>query len=292
MQRSKTSGMLALIATVLIWGSTCAVTKSALNAIGPLSLVFVRFIIAYLALLPFAWHQGYRLRQSLTKDVFLYGLTGVVMFFGFQNVGLLYTSAVAGVLVQNAVPAVIAVFAWLLLHESLSPLRIVGIALALAGSMVVALNTESGATGSRPWLGNLLIFAGIIAWGVYTAQGKRLTAKGSTLVLTTASFGSALLVLLPAAAIETSLLGWPELTPGSIGAILYLSLIVSALTMWLWNVALERIEANVAGLYLNLMPIVGVLIALATGETISLGQIIGGAIIVIGVLVGERSRSA
>jgi len=292
MKSSRAASMVALIITVLIWGSTCVVTKSALDSFGPFGLVLVRFAIAYLVLLPFAWRQGYRPELSTQKEIFWYGMTGVVMFFGFQNVGLLFTSAVAGVLVQNAVPAVIALFAWLLLHETLSRQRILGIVLALVGSMVVAISTSSSAAGARPWLGNLLVFAGIVAWGVYTAQGKRLMAKRSPLVLTVASFGSALLVLLPIAAVETSILGWPTLDVGSIGAVLYLSLAVSALTMWLWNVAIERIEANVCGLYLNLMPMVGVLLALLMGETISLGQIVGGVIIALGVLIGERARSA
>lgn len=292
MKSKRATGMVALIVTVLIWGSTCVVTKSALDSFGPFGLVFVRFALAYLVLLPFARRQGYQPRLSLQKDVFWYGMTGVVMFFGFQNVGLLFTSAVAGILVQNAVPAVIAFFAWLLLRETLSRQKVLGIVLALLGSMVVAVSTSSSAAGTRPWLGNLLVFAGIVAWGVYTAQGKRLMTKGSPLVLTVGSFGSALLVLLPIAAVETYVLGWPTLDAGSIGAVLYLSLAVSALTMWLWNVAIERIEANVCGLYLNLMPIVGVLLALFMGETISIGQIVGGVIIALGVLIGERARSA
>jgi drug/metabolite transporter (DMT)-like permease len=253
-------------------------------------MILVRFAIAYLLLLPFAIRQGYRLRHSLEPRVFWYGFTGIVLFFGFQNIGLLFTSAVSTVLVQSIVPATTALFACAFLGERLSPRRIAGIALALAGSVLVALTTRSTHAGSNPLLGNLLVFGSVLAWGVYTTQGKRLGGQIKPVALTVASFGSALLVLLPLAAGEIALQGWPRLTLPSLAAVLYLGIVVSGLTMWLWNVAISLVEASVAGLYINLMGVVGVAIALLAGETISPGQVLGGAIVLAGVLLSGRPR--
>ena len=58
---------------------------------------------------------------------------------------------------------------------------------------------------------------------------------------------------------------------------LFLGVVSSALPMFLWNYALDSVPASVASLYLNLIPVVGVALALLTGETINAGQLAGGA---------------
>ena len=99
----------------------------------------VRFVIAYAILAPLAPDRGYRVRLSFQPTFLRFGLTGVALLTGLQNLGLRYTSAVNTVLVQTTIPAVTALLAVWLLKERLGRAQIAGIALALVGTAIVAL---------------------------------------------------------------------------------------------------------------------------------------------------------
>ncbi len=292
-------GVLALVVTVLIWGSTFVVTKSALRDMGPLTLTVLRFIIALAMLAPLAHRQGFRFRMIVQPLFLSFGLTGVALYYTLQNVGLAYTSATSAVLILTIIPAVTALFAVWLLGERLRGRQIVGIGVAVVGTGVVGLTTGGGQDAPNPLLGNLLIAGSVLAWVIYTIQGKRLNAAYPAVVTTTASIGAGLLMMLPFGAVELWHNGLPHFSQAGALAVLYLGVAASALPMFLWNYALQHLEASVASLYLNLVPIVGVLLALVYGEAVSAWQILGGLLTVGGVLASggegepqERPASA
>jgi len=285
-------GPLALLLTVTIWGSSYVVTKSALSEIGPFALNVARFVVAFAILAPLAHGKGYRLRLSFQPTFLRFGLTGVALFYGLQNLGLRYTSAVNTVLVQTTIPAVTALLAVWLLKERLGRAQIAGIALALVGTAIVALAGGGSRDAPHPLWGNALIVGTVIAWAVYTIQGKKLSAQYPALVSTTAAIGAGLAILLPLGVGELALGGLPRLSGQAAVAVLFLGVVASALSMFLWNYALDSVPASVASLYLNLIPVVGVALALLTGETISAGQLAGGLLTLVGVWVSGRSAAA
>jgi drug/metabolite transporter (DMT)-like permease len=282
--------ILALLATVLIWGSSFIVAKAALREVGPLTLNALRFLVAFPILLVPAWRRGYRLRLYARPTFWWFGLTGVVLYYTLQNVGLVYTSALGTALVLSIIPAVTALLAAWLLNERLAARQWVGIGLALAGAALVGLATGSSQDAPRPWLGNLMILGSVLAWAIYTIQGKRLSAAYPAVVATTAATGAGLLLLLPLAVGEVALAGWPRFTLVGALAILYLALASTALPMFLWNVALSHVGASVASAYLNLVPIVGVGLALLAGEAVSPWQVVGGVLALLGVWISSRTE--
>jgi drug/metabolite transporter (DMT)-like permease len=56
----------------------------------------------------------------------------------------------------------------------------------------------------------------------------------------------------------------------------------------LWNYSLKRIDSTVAGIYFNLMPVIGLIIAYFAHERIAFLQIAGSVLILAGVLVCNR----
>jgi len=255
--------------------------------IGPFALSVLRLAIAYAALYPLAHRRGYRPRMSFRPRYLGLGLTGIAGYFGLQNVALGYTSAVSAVLIQGLIPAVTAVAAVLLLGERLRPVQWGGIALAVIGTAIVSQAAGQDAVGANPLLGNLLMLACVLVWTAYTIQGKRLIMEEPAVVNTTAAIFAGTLMLAPLAAWELRD-GLPSLSPLTWAAVLYLGLIASALTLFLWNYALETIPASLATAYLNLMPIVGVGFSLAAGEPLLLSQLLGGALTLSGVWVADR----
>jgi drug/metabolite transporter (DMT)-like permease len=271
-----------------IWGATYVVTKAALPHLGPFTILLLRLVIGTAALIPFAWAKGYRPRLSFKPEFVLFGLTGMVLHLGFEILGLKFTSASSAVLIIATAPVVTVGFSIVFLKEKVELRQMIGIILSIVGVIVI---TGAHVPDGYPlsWLGNLLVFAGVVTWGVFTVQGKRMAADHSWLVSTTAATGAAILLSIPLAVTEIAVEGAPHFTMGSVAAVIYLGLFAQAIAYGLWNLALQHVDGSVAGPYVNLVPVIGVVLALAVGETLSLVQILGGATVALGVWLSHRA---
>ena len=205
--------------------------------------------------------------------------------------GLLFTSAGNAALIQAGVPAAAAVLAYLFLSERIPRKRLLGVGLSVLGVLLV-----SGAmpTGEDPLylLGNALIVGSVLAYGAYATQGKALRTgdRYPETVATAASFAAGLIFLSPFLVGELLLVGAPELSMRGWLILLYLGVGASALILFLWNFALRYVEATAAAVYINLIPVIGLLFALALGESVSTVQLMGGTLAIAGVLLSESAR--
>lgn len=280
--------VLALLTAILLWGSTFIVTRVVLNQVGPFVLTFLRFLIGLAVLLPFACREGFR-PSLVIKPAFLwFGLTGIALFYGFQNLGLVFTSAGSAALIEASIPAVTALLSYLVLKEQIASWRMAGIALTVLGVALVG-GTRPAGFGALTPVGNLLVFAAVLSFAVYTIQGKRLVASYPPVVTTAASFGAGLLFLFPVAIGELFLSGLPRPSVAGWGIVLYLGIGTSALTLFLWNYALQYVEASAAALYTSLVPVAGIGFALLFGESTNWVQVAGGALAIAGVSLGSRT---
>ncbi len=275
-------GVIPLVSAMVIWGLTFIVTKIALNETGPFTLNVARLGAAWLVLYPFARRQGYRLKDTFNPAFILFGFTGVAFFYGAETVGLQYTSAASGSLIQAGIPALTALFSLMLLGERLTLVQGAGVALSVSGVVVI---TVAGAYDSTndSLLGNLLIVLSLLSWVAYTIQGKKWGGQFPPLVTTTASMAVGFLFLLPFGAFEIAANGPPHLTAAGIGSFIYLTLGGSAGAYFLWNYGLKHMNAVEASPYINLIPVVGLVGAMLWGEPVSIFQLAGGAVAILGV---------
>ncbi len=287
----RTQGLLALAATVTIWSSTFVLIKAVVEDTGPLTLTSLRFVVALAVLLPLARRRGFRWRMLAQPTFLLFGLTGTALYYGLQNLGLLYTSAGAAAMIQAGIPAVTALLSFFLLKERLAPVRVLGITLAVAGVLLISAAQPPGASG-RALLGNGLIVGSVFAFAIWTVQGKLLVASVPPVVVTTASIAAGLLYLLPATAVELALTGLPRISPLGWFAVLYLGIMSSALTLFLWNFALSVVDASLAAVYINLVPVIGLVFAALYGETVAAVQVVGGGLAMAGVWLSERAGAS
>ena len=282
--------VLALLLTMTVWGSTFVVTKAVLAEAGPFTITVLRFGIGLGVLLPFAYRRGFRMRLALDPTFLLFGLTGVALYFGLQNLALVFTSAANAGLISAGVSVAAAVLAYVFLKEPIPPPRLLGVGLSVLGVLLVSGTTPSGES-SRSLLGNALMLVAVLAYGAYAVQGRALRSgeRYPASVATAASFAAGLLFLLPLATGEILLLGAPQLGLRGWLVLVYLGTAASALTLFLWNYALRHVPASAAALYINLIPVVGLGFALLVGEPVGAAQLIGGAFAVAGVLLGDAA---
>jgi len=278
-----------------VWGSTFVVTKGVIEDLPPLTLAFMRVFIGFALLLPFAWQRRGSLAASGRRlswpTVCLMALIGVVLYYVTFNLALVYTSASQGALVQSSIPALTALVAVVWLRESASPARLAGIALSVIGVLVIFSGSAAGGAASWPVLGNVLMFASALTWGVYTSLARRM-ADVDPVILTAGVFGAGSLMLLPIAAFELAGQPLPWLDLQAWLQVVYLGAGASGLAYLLYNLALQDVDASQAGVFANLIPVVGVITGIVMlNEPLSLQAMIGGAIVMAGVWITSSARA-
>src|SRR5690349_21843698 len=174
--KNQTSSIILLIAVMIIWGSSFAVTKNSVNAVPPIFFALLRLSIVSILLLvaaQFRARSSKILKPLPWKAFLLMGLTGTCLYYICFNSSLVYTTASVGALIQSFIPIVTAVLALIFLKEPLSIKRLIGIAISITGVLLIILMAVPGGKAKNPLLGNLLMLASVVIWATYTILAKR-----------------------------------------------------------------------------------------------------------------------
>lgn len=210
--------------------------------------------------------------------------------FGLLNVGLLFTGAGSAALLQASIPAITTFLSVLVLKERVSRLQLLGIGLSVVGLLLV-MGSGRQQGGPAPLLSNLLVVGSVLAWAVYTVQGKHLSQAFPWLVATTASIGVGVICLAPLALGEVWRQGLPHLHADGLVQLLYLGGVSSALGYGSWNYGLRVMDANQAAPYFNLIPVVGLLLSVLLHEPLTVIQVGGGVFTLLGVSLSSKEPS-
>jgi drug/metabolite transporter (DMT)-like permease len=274
---------MALIAANLIWGTTFVATKPMLERIPPVTLATARFGIALLVLLPLLARANTKPARGST--VALMGFTGVFLSYVCQNVGLDFSTATNGALIDGGIPVFTALIAVPLLRERLTWTRSIGITASLAGVAVIVLRS-GGAEFGLSFVGDTVLLAGTIAAAAYFVLCRRAFPLGDSLALVAGVSRYGMLFLLPVSVVELLVVGMSRPTVGDVLGLLYLGVAASALGFALWGYGLRHMDATPATVFANLNPVVGVAVAaLVLGESVTAAQVIGGLLIISGVFI-------
>jgi drug/metabolite transporter (DMT)-like permease len=286
-------GALYGLTAAAIWGGMYVVSDLVLRVIPPFTLLTLRLAIGTAVLGVLVARSGkLALPRQDVMRLFGVGIVGFGVSLGAQFVGTHLASAINGAVVTSASPAFILLFAWLILREKLTPIRIAAVTLATIGVLAI-LDLSHFDLGSEKFLGNLALSFAALTWGLYSVLVRRVSAQYDTLVISFYALIGGLILTIPAAAIELGSNTIGEITPGVILGILYLGVISTALAMVLWNRAFALVEASVASLFFFAQPLVGVLLAtLLLHQPITVPLVIGGALILGGVLLSLREGSS
>jgi drug/metabolite transporter (DMT)-like permease len=275
--RANRSALFALVAAGLIWGLTVPLSKVALGWLDPAWLTAARFSVAAPVL---ALIGRRRLREALTPAIMAWGATGYGMVIILQNLGIERTSVSHAALILGAVPALVALTAAGLGRSSSGPVAWAGFAVALAGVGLIA-----GSGGSSSGTGDLLVLASGVLSALYIVAQRPLLEGRDAVAVTAVQMGVA-----AAVAFVVALL-WGQAPAGAPGdgalvATIVLATFGSVLPYALYAHGQAHVEAEVAGAFVNLEPLVGASIgAMAFGEPFGLVHVIGTVAILGGILL-------
>lgn len=287
------SAIILLVIAMIIWGSAYAVTKASLAEVPPVLFALLRYLIASVLLIAFVVFGGKLAKIPRPVPwiaVALMGASGVFLYTVVYNLSLVYTSAAQGALVQSFIPIVTALLAAFFLKETLSPIRLLGIGVSIAGIFLIMLFASESADAPNSSLGNFLMLLSVLFWAAYTLFAKRL-ANFDPLVITAGATIFGTILLAPAAVFEIGGTNFPPISASGWMGIIYLGVFSSAVAMLLYNRSLQHLNAGQTANFLNLMPVVAVLIAVVfLGESPTFWQIAGGTLVLLGVWISLQKR--
>ncbi|MBW4435831.1 MAG: DMT family transporter [Pleurocapsa minor GSE-CHR-MK-17-07R] len=278
-----------------IWGGMYVVSDVVLPVVPPFTLLSLRLLISVVVLgaIVFGIQKSALPPWPVIREALIVGVVGFGLSLGAQFTGTDRSNAVNGSLITSASPAFILIFAYFILRERLTALRIVSVALATIG-VIVIINPAEANFSSETFIGDLLLAVAALTWGLYSVLTKRSSTRISTLMFSFLAPVGGLLISLPAAAWELTTRPIGEITPAITLGILYLGVISTAVAMWAWNRAFALVDASVASLYFFAQPLVGTLLGvLILSQPLSPTIALGGVLIAVGVLISIiRPRTA
>lgn len=280
--------MEALFVTFL-WSSSYILVKVGLTQLSPLALVSLRYIVASAILVSFALVKGrahlLNDRNTLLKVVFL-GMTGYTLAQGLQVFGLLYLPAVSVTFILNFTPLTVLILSILLLQEYPTKTQLAGMVLILAGAIIFF----NAPLPAQSLMGVLITLLSGVGWAVYLVAGRMFFAKEEIdpLGLTAFSMGlGSLFIAVPALTLEAI----TEVSLSSWAIILWLAIVNTAIAFFLWNYALQRIEAFEISVLQNTMLIqIGFLAWIFLGEKLTIVKLTAMALVFSGTLIVQLRR--
>lgn len=283
-----------LIGGNIIWGASYSVGKFLLGQMGPFVLMFLRFIIAVAAMLPFAWpkkEEWPALRAAFPRLAAIGGI-GIAVVYVFQYVGMAYTTSAVAAILSITEPVALVIFASILFKEHLSKFSIIGTIIALVGVSLLSIgDLRQFSLARADFWGNVLLVLSMLGSCGYTLLSKPLAGRLPAFQVTAWSQLFATIMVVPFAAWEVAAQGWPAINLQGWAGLLFVGVGCMALGYVAWNYCLARMPAGVMAAAMYLHPVVGVILGyLWLGEVLAPLAWVGGALVLGGVALTFQSR--
>ena len=285
-----------LTLTPFFWACNWIVGRGLYTQIPPMAMTFYRWFFAILILAPFALphvRREWPIVRKNRRTLLLLGIVGVGTHNALTYLGLNYTTAINGVMLNSFIPVMIIALSWIFLRQRLSPVQFAGVVVSLGGVLALLsggrIETLASLSINR---GDVLIVMAMLMWSVYTI-GLRWRPPGLstlTFLFVIACIGDA--AVLPLYLGELALGSRLAFSWTGFAAMFAVALFSSVLAYIFWNRGVEQVGATVAGLFVHLMPVFGTMLAwLVLDEHLQRFHVIGIALILTGIYVTSRGAA-
>ena len=269
-EQLKTYG--ALVTTTVFWGLSFVATKVALESIPTFTLIFARFMLAFLFFAAIMIRHGV---PSLTLKV-----NAKLFLMAIFEPGLYFLCEAQG-----------------LLKEKTNRLGIIGVFLSLVGIAILVTADPDFTWGLGGSLkGDLIVFGAVLSAAFYIVNARNLGMRYSSRDITSMQCFYGAVFFAPALFLDIPTLSWAAVSPRSLVALLYLTVFATVAAFFFYNYALTKIPASRASIFINGIPVVTALGAwVILSERLTLLQGAGGTLVLAAVFITNlmnRSRVA
>lgn len=283
-----------LVLATLFWAGNFIVGKAAfVEDIPPMSLVFFRWSLVWLILLPFTYKEIIKYKEVILKNLpllFFLALTSVGLFNSFTYLALIHTQVINASLFNTAIPAMIILLCFIFKIEKTNRFQIMGLILSVLGILSIITKLDFNILLSLNFnKGDIIMIGGVITWGLYSSflKKKKFTLPLLTLVHILCTFG--LLFILPQFLFEISQGKIIKFDINLSYILIYLALFPSIGSYYCWAGAVSIIGANRAGIFLSLIPLFSTILAMFFfNENFYFFHFIGSVLIVLGLILSNK----
>jgi len=294
MTKKRKVAYLALLINVILWGVAPPLVKLALPHTTPFRWLFYRYLFAAPLALPFLIFYLVQAKLSIKTLLQIIGLEliGTTAVLAALYEGLKLTSAIEASLITATAPVFVTIGGILFLKEKEERNEWIGLALALAGTILIALEpilTGRNQTATFSLLGNGLILLQNILWAMYLLMAKKVYKKLPKLMVTSISFWVGLISFWILSLSQNTVPLFADLaTPIVATSALYMAVFGSIIALTCYIYAQNVIEASEATLFGYLQPLVSIPLAIWwLNDRLQTPSIIAMVIIAIGVFLAE-----
>lgn len=282
---------LLLALATLFWGGNSIAGKLAVGHVSPMVIVTLRWVSVALALYLFSSRQiarDWAVLRSRLPYLFLMGTLGFTVFSVAIYYALVYTTALNTSILQGSMPLFVFLASYLLFSSRIVKEQVVGFLLSFLGVIAVAVQGDlNNLLTLNVNFGDALMLVAIVAYAIYTA-GLRSKPVLHWASLMFALCLAAAISSIPMLAIEAG--QGATVLPDVRGwlIVLYIVIFPTLLSQIFFIRAVELIGPNRAGLFINLLPVWGALLAVfLLGETFHLYHGVALAMILAGIALAE-----
>lgn len=282
-----------LTITALFWGGNAVAGKLAVGHISPFLLTLLRWTVTCLVLLPFALPHLKKDWSVIKENLFFLIAMGAVGFAVFNNLmylALTYTSAINVAIEQAAMPLIVFFLNYLLFKTNVTAFQVMGFIITLAGVAITATRGNILNLAEQPVnIGDVIMVGAILVYGIYSVFIKNKPDIHLLSFLFVLAL-SALVATIPFASYEYAanrtllpdLQGW--------GVVFYAALFPSIFSQLFWVMGLQQIGSNRGGLFINLVPIFGAILAvLILSEKFQTFHALGLVLVLGGIMLAQKA---
>lgn len=273
----------ALAAAAFLFGTTFVVVQDAVERAEPVPFLGVRFAVGALALLPFAIRRGRPARGLVPAGL----AAGVALGAGYllQTVGLQYTSSSASAFITYLLVLFVPLLSAVVLRRPPRPATVAGVAVAIAGLLLLAGDAGAGGGLGR---GEALTLACAVAFAAHIVVVAEVAPRFDTVQLTAAQLAVVAVALVPTGMVT----GGYDVPAEAWLAAAYTGVAVTALAFVLQVWGQRRVTATRTALVLMLEPVFAAGLGWVAGDRLGAGGAVGAALILGGILLSELQLAA
>lgn len=283
-----------LIIACLLWGFQPVTIKIVTQEMNILTIIPLRFLFVSLILfiiMKITGEKNFLPPKKCLLSLCLMGFFGITVSNGVQFTGLQYSSVGNMTLISTTAPVITVILARIFLNERLNFIQIIGIIISFMGTLYLLsegnLYTFTQMNFNK---GDIFFFIGEVAWVIYILLSIPILKKISVLSATAWSglFGAILTALFAHYTV-----GFYIVPLSTIAFYSFLFIIFGGgiTAMICWNLGTKKVGASNSAIFLNLLPIVGIISAYFTlNEPITFSKIISGIFIILGVYITTNSQ--
>jgi drug/metabolite transporter (DMT)-like permease len=279
---------------ILGWAANYIAAKIALQSLPPVFLFGIRMSMASVLMAPvYVWYRRRNAPTWTLRDLPLMvaiGIFGVSLNQFFFVLGISRTSVAHAAIFSNLSPFLVLVLAGAAGLEKLSARKLVGVAVALAGVILLRV-VDARPHGAATFIGDFLTFLGALAFAIFTVIGKPTAKRHGSIAINTVAYVGGALMMAPvtvwqAAHFPTATVPWSAWL-----AVFYMALVPSVACYLIYYYALAHMEASRLSAYNYVLPVMATLLGVWTlGEQLTVWSVTAGIVIFSGVYMVERAR--